>query len=163
MRILHVAAAFALVLLAGLVAEWMLRKEVLAGPATVVDGDTLSLDGRRIRLQGMDAPEPAQTCIRDGAGWPCGATARFALAEMVQRGDVFCTVSGEDRTGRALARCTVGGDDIAEALVRQGLAVADGLRGYAAAEAEARAARRGLWAGPFERPRDFRAAHPRAD
>lgn len=163
MRILDVVVAFALVLALGFAAEWMLRKDVIAGSATVADGDTLHLDGRRIRLQGMDAPELAQTCERNGASWPCGTTARFALAEMVQRGEVFCTSSGADAYGRALARCTVGGVDIAEELVRQGLAVAYGRQGYTAAEAEARAASRGMWAGRFERPQDFRAAHPRAD
>ncbi|MFG1480830.1 thermonuclease family protein [Xanthobacter sp. V4C-4] len=163
MRILDVVVAFALVLALGWLAEWMQRKEVYAGAATVVDGDTLLLRGRRIRLEGLDAPELAQSCERDGAAWPCGKTARFALAELVQRGDVFCSASGEDAYGRALARCTVGGVDIAEELVRQGLAVAYGRRGYTAAEAEARAARRGMWAGRFQAPRDYRAAHPRAD
>ncbi|MDQ0503861.1 thermonuclease family protein [Xanthobacter agilis] len=161
MRIFDVIVAFALVLAIGFVAEWMLRKDVVAGPATVIDGDTLRLDGQRIRLTGMDAPELAQTCMRDGQSWPCGATARFALVELVQRGDVFCAGSGADAYGRMLARCTVDGVDIAEELVRQGLALADGR--YGTAEAEARAARRGLWAGRFERPRDYRAAHPRPD
>lgn len=161
MRILDVVVAFALVLAVGYVAEWLQRKEVWAGRAVVIDGDTLRLDGQRVRLQGMDAPELSQTCDRAGKPWPCGATARFALAELVQRGDVFCTTSGQDKYNRALGRCTVGGVDIAEELVRQGLALAYGSGGYHAAEAEARAAGRGMWAGTFETPQDYRAAHPR--
>lgn len=163
MRIIDVVVALALVLAVGFVAEWLQRKDVFAGPARVVDGDTLKLDGQRIRLQGMDAPELGQSCQRDGKAWPCGTTARFALAEMVQRGEVFCTASGQDAYGRALARCTVDGVDVAEELVRQGLAVAYGRHGYEAAEAQARAARRGMWAGTFEKPQDYRAAHPRTE
>lgn len=163
MRIVDVLFALAIVLAVGYVAEWLLRKDVIAGTARVVDGDTLSVAGRRIRLQGMDAPEIGQTCERDGKSWPCGTIARFALAEMAQRGEVFCTASGEDAYHRALARCTVGGVDIAEELVRQGLAVAYGRHGYTKAEADARAARRGMWAGTFENPKDYRTAHPRSD
>lgn len=160
MRILDVLVALALVLAVGALAEWLQRKEVLSGQAVVIDGDTLRLDGQRVRLLGMDAPELAQTCTRDGKSWPCGEVARFALVEMVQRGDIFCTSSAEDAYGRSLARCTVGGVDIGEEMVRHGLAVAYGRQGYSAAEAEARAARRGIWAGSFETPQDYRSAHP---
>ena len=42
----------------------------------VVDGDTLRIDGERIRLHGIDAPEAGQTCARpDGGTWNCGASA----------------------------------------------------------------------------------------
>ena len=34
----------------------------LAGAARVVDGDTLEVKGEKLRLQGIDAPEMAQTC-----------------------------------------------------------------------------------------------------
>jgi len=160
MRIVDFIVAFALVVAIGAAAEWLQRKEVLVGAARVVDGDTLALRGDRVRLIGMDAPELAQTCERKGKSWPCGATARVALVEMLQRGDLFCTSSSRDGYGRRLARCTVGGVDLGERMVRLGLAVAtDGS--YAAAEAEARAARHGLWAGPFQPPKEYRAAAPR--
>ncbi|MGR7994823.1 thermonuclease family protein [Xanthobacter sp. ZOL 2024] len=161
MRILDVIVAFAIVLAVGLVAEWLTRKEVLSGTATVSDGDSFTLNHQRIRLEGIDAPELRQTCQRDGTSWPCGEVARFGLAELVLRGPVFCTSGSRDRYDRRLARCTVSGTDIGEEMVRQGLAVAYGRHGYAAAEEEARAARRGLWSGSFERPQDYRAAHPR--
>lgn len=151
MRIIDVVVALALVLAVGFVAEWLQRKDVFAGPARVVDGDTLKLDGQRIRLQGMDAPELGQSCQRDGKAWPCGTTARFALAEMVQRGEVFCTASGQDAYGRALARCTVDGVDIAEELVRQGSPSPMAAMAMRRPKPQARAARRGMWAGTFNR------------
>jgi endonuclease YncB( thermonuclease family) len=45
----------------------------LEGRAEIVDGDTLRIDGRTVRLQGIDAPETRQTCTdRSGQEWPCG-------------------------------------------------------------------------------------------
>jgi len=38
----------------------------LTGIASVMDGDTLDLHGKRIRLYGIDAPESLQSCSRDG-------------------------------------------------------------------------------------------------
>jgi endonuclease YncB( thermonuclease family) len=34
----------------------------LAGQASIIDGDTLEIHGRRIRLWGIDAPESSQLC-----------------------------------------------------------------------------------------------------
>ena len=39
------------------------------GLASVGDGDSLTLAGRRIRLVGIDAPELQQSCRRDGADY----------------------------------------------------------------------------------------------
>jgi len=48
--------------------------------------------------------------------------------------------------------------DLGEAMVRDGWAVASepGLQDYGDPEAEARAARRGLWAGTFQMPWEWR-------
>jgi endonuclease YncB( thermonuclease family) len=136
----------------------------IAGRARVVDGDSLEVAGRRIRLFGIDAPEVHQDC-RDGHGIPyaCGARSRAALAQAIANADVSCTPVGESYD-RDVALCTANGRDLSEAMVRGGHALE--LRRhsqgrYAAAEREAREARRGLWAGSFERPSDWRHSHPR--
>ena len=58
----------------------------ITGPARVIDGDTLDIAGERIRLHGIDAPESRQTCIADGATWPCGQSATDALTEFIGGG-----------------------------------------------------------------------------
>jgi endonuclease YncB( thermonuclease family) len=51
---------------------------MVEGRARVVDGDTLEVGGRKVRLFGIDAPELDQTCDAEGQLWACGAEARAA-------------------------------------------------------------------------------------
>lgn len=128
-----------------------------------IDGDSLRYGHEEVRLLGIDAPEYRQT-YRDERGrpWPCGREARAELERLIGRGAVDCRSSGRDRYGRALAICSAARiGDVGEAIVRAGYAV-DYMGGrYTAAEAEARAARRGIWRGEFERPDAWRRANPR--
>ena len=153
-----------LVLLALAGAVLLLGREEVAGAPYVVDGDTISFASRRVRLQGMDAPELAQTCERSGVAYRCGEEARRVLVGLTSGRAVSCRLSGRDRYERALGTCAAGGADLGASLVRRGWAVAYGA--YEREEAEARSARAGLWAGPFERPSDWRkrhAPHPLAE
>lgn len=125
-----------------------------SGPFSVVDGDTLSAGGERLRLDGVDAPEIDQTCERTGKTWPCGLVAREELRALVKADGLVCMAESRDKYGRLLVLCQGSAGDPGAALVRQGMAVAFGR--YAAEQGEARAARRGLWDGTFERPQDFR-------
>jgi endonuclease YncB( thermonuclease family) len=135
------------------------RPEVVAGPVRVVDGDTVELDGRRLRLAGMDAPEMDQTCERDGRSYKCGEVAREALRALIGDEKVECRISGRDRFGRGLAACESSGQDLGRVLVARGLAVSFGRYGVEERDAERRGA--GLWAGRFERPSEWRRTHPR--
>jgi endonuclease YncB( thermonuclease family) len=135
----------------------------ISGFARVVDGDTLAVAGRNVRLEGIDAPESRQTCHRDGVRWPCGAQATQQLSLLVQGRVVDCTPSGEDRYGRTLARCRAGGEDVAVAMVRDGWAVAYTTYSWRYLPEELRARWRGagLWAGSFQAPEDWRREHRR--
>jgi endonuclease YncB( thermonuclease family) len=132
----------------------------IVGLAHVIDGDTIDVAGTRVRLDGIDAPESAQTCMMAAHSYRCGDTATRALADFIQEHDVRCEPTGHDRYGRTLARCRIADDNVNVNawMVRQGWAVA--YRHYSSAyipeELLARAANRGLWAGTFQMPWDFR-------
>lgn len=143
-----------LVLAAGLLGQGMVRE--VSGQATVADGDSLTLAGERFRIAGIDAPEYAQTCSRAGRAYACGRRARQALAMLAEGRAVTCRGHERDRYGRLVARCEAGGRDLGLAMVESGWAITYG--DYQAAEAEARRARLGLWAGTFQRPQEWRAA-----
>jgi endonuclease YncB( thermonuclease family) len=131
----------------------------IIGRAKVIDGDSLEVAGTRIRLFGIDAPEAYQQC-RDAGGraYACGRAATRALAALIG-GPVSCTLMTHDRYERAVALCTAAGRDLGDAMVRAGHALDYGRHSggrYAEAEREARAAKRGVWAGTFEEPEAWR-------
>ncbi len=94
----------------------------------------------------------------DGKPWQCGKDAANALAEKIGRRPVTCEDFGRDRYKRIIARCTVAGEDMGAWIVLQGLALAYRRYSldYADEEAEAQAARRGIWVGEFVPPCEWR-------
>lgn len=134
---------------------------VLQGQARIIDGDTLVLEGARIRLHGIDAPELRQRCeADDGTFWPCGRHAAAMLAAMTGAGELTCEGRRQDRYRRLVAICAASGVDVAQQMVADGLALAARRysRAYLAVEEDARQQGRGLWSGRFERPSDWRRA-----
>jgi endonuclease YncB( thermonuclease family) len=139
--------------------HWTGPRIPITGRAWVIDGDTIELAGRRVRLEGIDAPESAQTCSdAKGHPWPCGTAATRELAGRLRGHEVKCDPVGYDRYRRVLAVCSLaGGDEINAWMVRQGWAAAYGYAGtYQSAQDEAKAARRGIWSGSFEQPSAWR-------
>jgi endonuclease YncB( thermonuclease family) len=135
----------------------------LIGQATVIDGDTVEIHGERIRILDIDAPETRQACTAaDGAQWRCGQKASLALADWIGPRTVTCEPTKKDRYGRWLARCSVGGADMAAWLAEQGWVVpyrdckCEVVRD-AAARAKARGA--GIWSGDFQMPWEWRKAN----
>jgi endonuclease YncB( thermonuclease family) len=132
----------------------------VVGIASVVDGDTLDLGAIRIRLHGIDAPEAGQSCRRaSGRSWQCGTAATNRLAELAEGESVECLALDRDAYGRVIGECWHGEINLNATLVEEGLAWAF-IRfsdDYAGIEAEARAARRGIWDGESETPWDYRA------
>jgi endonuclease YncB( thermonuclease family) len=131
--------------------------EEISGEARVVDGDSLAMGTRRLRLKGIDAPELKQRCRRDGFEYPCGTEAASHLRGLIAGGEVRCLGEGVDRYGRDLVRCRANDRDLNQAMVRAGHAVAFG--DYRQDEAAARAEQAGLWAGEFDMPRQWRAVN----
>lgn len=130
----------------------------LKGPPTVIDGETLEVEGSRLRLTGIDAPEPTQVCRRAGRDLDCGVIATAQLKDITVGAIVACRPEGLERDGLTGARCTAEGYDLGYGMVYAGWALADPGQPsrYAAVEAEARAAGRGIWRYRFVPPWEWR-------
>ena len=125
------------------------------GRPRLVDGDSFFIGQTEVRMQGIDAPEGRQSCTRDGRDWRCGDDARRTLERLIGNRPIRCAIHSTDQHGRGLATCfNESGDNLNARMVAEGLAVAFGA--YKREEAQARSARRGLWASEFERPQDWR-------
>lgn len=134
---------------------------------SVVDGDTLrSYNGRlhrqddstdiphkRIRLDGIDAPEADQKCYADGQYTDCGAAAGTFLADLVKEKSLLCARNGTrpDDRDRAIANCWISagpneGMDLAREIAAAGYAVPYGDR-YQDMVDNARQSGSGIWQG----------------
>ena len=128
----------------------------------VVDGDTLSFEGLgvTVRLDGIDAPESRQACeSAGGERYECGMAATRALEEKIAGKPVRCEGDQRDRYERLLATCfTSNGADLNGWMVEQGHALAYRRYSerYVPQEEMAREGKRGLWAGHFVKPWDWR-------
>jgi endonuclease YncB( thermonuclease family) len=135
------------------------RAEDLIGIPRIIDGDTVAINGVKVRLQGIDAPETEQFCLDDkGQPAECGKGVRDRLKEKSAGRPWTCKVQGRDIYSRSLARCYVGGEDIQKWLVRSGFALSykHYSHDYDADEEAAREAHAGLWSGAFIAPWDWR-------
>jgi endonuclease YncB( thermonuclease family) len=86
-----------------------------AARAHVIDGDGIEVDGARVRLFGIDAPEMRQPCRnRTGGAYGCGEQARAALQQVAEGRQVSCIVKTRDKYRRAVSVCSVadGSEDI---------------------------------------------------
>ena len=120
------------------------------GQVAVVDGGTLVLRGRVVRLLGVDPPmRGATTCkAANGSTVDCWSAATNALAALVWDRPVACIVRGQDELGRPYAVCDARGTDLNRAQVAAGLARAsNALPALKRDEDQARSGHRGVWAG----------------
>ncbi|KAB1069280.1 thermonuclease family protein [Methylobacterium planeticum] len=138
-----------------------LAVEPISGRASVTDGDTLVIRDTKIRLHGIDAPESAQVC-QDAGGkdYRCGQKAALALSDKIGEATISCEPRDTDRYGRTVAVCRKGSEDLNGWMVAQGYATAYRRysQDYVQAEGEARTRKRGIWAGTFDPPSDWRRA-----
>jgi len=139
------------------------------GNPEINDGNTVEIEETRIRLLGIDAPELNQECALNGLPYACGLHAYVQLIAIVAgQGRILCVVTQGPGDDRGWGRCGIPNERVSdfragyptfnELMVRSGWALADRTRGtdYVAAEDEARAAKRGLWAGEFVPPSEWR-------
>lgn len=85
----------------------------------VVDGDTFWINGEKVRIQSIDAPEVRVACPRERE---LAQQATQRLSEILASQDLRLDRSGTDRYGRTLALVKTGAGEAGEILVREGLA-----------------------------------------
>lgn len=134
-----------------------LAVEKVVGNPVLADGDSLRLGGERVRMKGIDAPEYDQTCIKAGESYPCGRLAKQALQNMIAGKEMACKGWERDHYGRVLAICRIGDVNLNRRMVEEGWAVAYGE--YHSEQHEARKQKRGMWAGTFQTPHQWRESH----
>ena len=126
----------------------------------IVDGDTIVLNGEKIRFSGIDTPELKQTCIQDDQKINCGMQAKLLLVKKIGNNKPKCISEGKDLYKRTLAECFINGESLSSFLVRSGYAFA--YRKYSKKfikdEDFAKANKLGMWAMTFQYPWDFRKA-----
>ena len=124
----------------------------------ITDGDTIILNGERIRFSGIDAPELKQICQKNDQKVRCGILAKKLLAEKIGTVIPECISEGKDFYKRTLAECFVKNESLSKFLVRSGFAFA--YRKYSKKfikdEEFAKKNKLGMWAMTFQYPWDFR-------
>lgn len=131
----------------------------LAQDITVIDGDSLQIGERRIRLDGIDAPEFLQSCqTAQGFDYPCGQAALAYAQELIANQELACRcLQHKDRYKREICECFIGQISLNEAMVQAGWATAYRDGQYLSAENSARRQKRGIWQGKNMRPAIYRA------
>jgi len=126
----------------------------LRGAPNVISGDMIELEGQRLRLEGIDAPEPSQRCLFRNRFYDCGEIARSALLDLTAGTEVSCRPLGSGPAGSIWARCFAEGYDLSEGMVYTGWALADpnDPSRYGPLQQKAEQAGRGLWRGRFIAP-----------
>ena len=124
----------------------------------VVDGDTIHLNGEKIRFTGIDTPELKQTCLKEGIQNPCGVTAKQILIGKIGNNNVKCISEGKDQYKRILAECFVNNESLSSYLVRSGYAFAyrKYSKNFIPDEDYARINKLGMWSMEFDYPWDYR-------
>ena len=124
----------------------------------IIDGDTINLNGEKIRFIGIDTPELKQTCNKNNEVILCGVEAKKLLIEKIGNNKVMCKKEGTDQYKRTLAECFVNDISLSSYLVRNGYAFAyrKYSKKYVEDEDYAKKNNLGMWSMKFEYPWNYR-------
>ena len=145
------------------------KEKFIFGKAQVIDGDTIKINGKSIRLYGIDAPEMKQLCKdKYKVNYACGYVSKFFLKSFIKDAmkiknykNVFCYYNELDRYNRIIGECFVGPKKIYSlnsAMILSGNAVAY-LRysdKYLNDQNKAKLEKKGIWSGVFIFPEEWR-------
>ena len=131
----------------------------------VIDGDTIILNGEKIRFSGIDTPESyyrgkKQICYDDTLEVFCGDLSKKILIEKIGNNEVSCIKEKKpDKYKRILAECFVNNKSLSRYLVRSGYAFDYSFyskKKFAEDQEYAKNNNLGLWKMKFDYPWTWR-------
>ncbi len=139
----------------------------ITGYAKIIDGDTIKISSKKIRLHGIDAPEKKQTCKKPyitisffsiTKSYLCGQVSTNKLTKKINNQIIKCKIKDVDRYNRLIGECYKRNENLNSWLVSNGYAVAyrKYSKKYISDEMNAKNNKLGIWQGNFEMPWDFR-------
>jgi endonuclease YncB( thermonuclease family) len=130
----------------------------ILGLARVVDGDTIIIRGKHIRLLGIDAPEKGQICtLPNMQNYRCGEQSKYELQNLINGRIVRCNSRSKDQYNRALGECYVNNINVNSYMVSSGWAFASrNSSRYVMDEQHAKMNRLGVWQGGFMKPSNWK-------
>ena len=142
----------------------------ISGFAKVVDGDTIKINSKKIRLYGIDAPEKKQKCKKPYLtifmftfyeDYLCGQKSTEALIKKINNQKITCKISDVDYFKRLIGECYKRKTNLNAWLVSNGHAVAfrKYSKKYVSEEIFAKQEKKGMWQGKFEMPWDYRKSN----
>jgi len=138
----------------------IVEQEYIEGLANVIDGDSIEINGKEIRLKGIDSLEYDQSCKENETGevWLCGEEGTKHLKELVLNKKLKCILNEKDKYNRWLAYCYDGHVFINEDMVANGYAVANSYfdKSFVKAEQIAKERKIGIWSSDFTKPWEWR-------
>jgi endonuclease YncB( thermonuclease family) len=137
-----------------------------SGKAFVIDGDSIRVDEKEVRLFGVDAPEYKQKCLDSNQQeYPCGIISFQFLRKLAASKNVECVYAEKDKYDRYLGKCSLGEISINEEIIKNGMAViynfTESDEKMDQLELQAKEQKLGIWRGSFELPKNYRRANPR--
>lgn len=137
-----------------------------SGKVHVIDGDSIKVGDKEIRLFGLDAPEYSQTCFdAQNKEYNCGKISLEFLENFIGAKFVNCVYAEMDKYNRFLSKCYLGEVSVNENIVKNGMAVvynfSESDEKMTALEKAAKEQKLGIWKGAFQLPKEYRKAHPR--
>ncbi len=139
----------------------------ISGNAQIIDGDTIKINSKKIRLYGIDAPEFKQTCKKTSLtiifftftkDYPCGKISTENLKKKINNKVITCKILDIDRYKRLIGECYKRNLNLNSWLVSNGHAVAyrKYSKKYVSYEINAKNEKLGIWQGKFEMPWEYR-------
>lgn len=139
----------------------------ISGFAKVVDGDTIKINSKKIRLYGIDAPEKKQKCKKTyltisfmsfTKDYMCGEVSTQKLIKKINKQKLNCNILDVDRYKRLIGECFKRNINLNSWMVSNGYAVAyrKYSEKYVSDEINAKKNKLGIWQGKFEMPWDYR-------